>query len=186
MASGQSGRHSVPTTRTRTLTDSSWVRAALGASWMPLLWRARGCMQRNAVRQATLGGVSLTLTAAPDRIAAATTFLHVTDERGQPSCGPAPRDGEVEGDSGSARAPPKRVDFGREQVPRQNGRNDLCTYAGPCPTRLVTGLDHVGGLWCGPYRARMSVHLQRSLGLAALWRARAPPRPTRDPKPTHR
>ena len=131
------------------------------------------------LRQVTLGGLSLALTASVDHIVTATAFLHVTDERGRPPCGPAHLAVEFEGDLGSARAPPKRVDFGREQGPRQSGRNDLCTYAGPCPTRLVTGLDHVGGLWCGPYRARMSVHLQRSLGLAAMLGARAPPPPAR-------
>ena len=32
----------------------------------------------------TLGGVSLSLTAAPGRLAAATGFLHISDERGPP------------------------------------------------------------------------------------------------------
>ena len=189
MPSGQSGRRSVPTTRMRTLTSvrgQAWPWARAGCHYYAIRTSARSEIR---LRQAALGGISLTLTAFLDRTVAATASLHITDERGRPPCGPAHRAGEFEGDLGSARAPPKRVDFGREQVPRQNGLNDLCTYAGPCTIRLVTGLDHVGGLWCGPYRVRTRVHLRRRVELAALWRARAPHRtapPTRDPKPSHR
>ena len=126
-----------------------------------------------------LGGFSLTLTAFLDRTVAATASLHIASERGRPPCGAAHRAGEVGGDLGSARAPPKRVDFGREQVPRQNRRDDLCSYAGPCPIRLVIDLGRVGERRCGSYRARTCVHLRKRVELAALSRARAPRRPAR-------
>ena len=157
-----------------TPTRSLWARVALGASWVPLLCHGWGACSEIQPRHATLGGLSLALAAPLDRIIAATAFLHITDERSRPPCGPAHRPGEFEGDLYSARAPPKRVEFRCEQVPRQNGRNGLCMYAGPCTERLVIGLGHVGGLWCGPYCVRTCVHVRRSLRLAALRRARAP------------
>ena len=65
-------------------------------------------------------------------------------------------------------------------VSRSLGRTaGMTSIRMPGRVRLVTGLDHCGGLWCGSYRARTCVHLCRRVELAAMRRARVPPRPAR-------